>query len=41
MYEPKPDNVRPIYGGTLDSLKLYINGKEVGEEEGVMKNDRP
>ena len=29
MNEPNPSNVRPIYGGTVDTLKLYINGKEV------------
>lgn len=29
MNEPIPDNIRPIYGGMVDTPKLCINGEEV------------
>ena len=36
---PKPTEPKPVYGGKVESIKLYINGKEVtfgGNIEPVM-----
>lgn len=32
MSDPKSDNIRPIYGGKVDTPKMYINGHEVPPE---------